>query len=44
MRINIRTENEAFVGNEETELSRILREIADKIEEGNRPRKGTGRG
>lgn len=37
--ITINTENSAFEGNEEHEVARILRNIADKIENGQQPRK-----
>lgn len=37
--ISMNTENSAFEGNTEYEVARILREIADKIEQGHEPTK-----
>jgi hypothetical protein len=35
--ITIKTTNAAFEGNEEAEVAKMLRELADKLENGQRP-------
>lgn len=40
MKIHIRTDNAAFGDDRGRELARILREIADRIEQSDQPRRG----